>query len=280
MSEKYQPVESYELKNSEGDDNFVSFMDEIQDIRSFLDQYSSLIGLISQKQTTLLQELEYDEDTDFSSKQVESLVTEARALQLDLKNRIKSVQTEAYRTKDQIRLSQAESVRNNFLELIQQYQLVESNKRAESRAQAQRQYKIIQPDATEKELQQVAENPDSQQYFQQALLKSNRSQEATTVLKEVQVRHHELLKLERTMAELSQLFNDMEELVIEQDEAFQNIDENVGMAQNDIEQGVGHTYKAVESAKSYRKKKKWLIIICILIVIIIAAVLGAYFATK
>lgn len=95
MSEKYQPVESYELKNSEGDDNFVSFMDEIQDIRSFLDQYSSLIGLISQKQTTLLQELEYDEDTDFSSKQVESLVTEARALQLDLKNRIKSVQTEA-----------------------------------------------------------------------------------------------------------------------------------------------------------------------------------------
>lgn len=177
-------------------------------------------------------------------------------------------------------MSQAESVRNNFLELIQQYQLVESNKRAESRAQAQRQYKIIQPDATEKELQQVAENPDNQQYFQQALLQSNRSEESTTVLKEVQIRHHELLKLERTMAELSQLFNDMEELVIEQDEAFQNIDENVGMAQNDIEQGVGHTYKAVESAKSYRKKKKWLIIICILIVIIIAAVLGAYFATK
>ncbi|KAK7677956.1 hypothetical protein QCA50_019037 [Cerrena zonata] len=57
------------------------------------------------------------------------------------------------------------------------------------------------------------------------------------------------------MAELTQLFHDMEELVIEQDQPIQQIDEQVGAAQHDLEQGVGHTDKAVKSAKSARKKK-------------------------
>ena len=48
------------------------------------------------------------------------------------------------------------------------------------------------------------------------------------------------------MAELTQLFHDMEELVIEQDQPIQQIEEQVGTAQHDIEQGVGHTNKAVK----------------------------------
>lgn len=57
------------------------------------------------------------------------------------------------------------------------------------------------------------------------------------------------------MAELTQLFHDMEELVIEQDQAIQQIDEQVAGAQHDIEQGVGHTNKAVVSAKAARKRR-------------------------
>ena len=38
----------------------------------------------------------------------------------------------------------------------------------------------------------------------------------------------------------------MEELVIEQDQPIQQIEEQVGTAQHDIEQGVGHTNKAVK----------------------------------
>ena len=82
------------------------------------------------------------------------------------------------------------------------------------------------------------------------------------------------------MAELTQLFHDMEELVIEQDQPIQQIDEQIGAAQHDIEQGVGHTNKAVVSAKKARRKRLWCFIICLIIVIIIAVILGAYFGTK
>ncbi|ABN66509.1 predicted protein [Scheffersomyces stipitis CBS 6054] len=279
---------SYEMGNynkyssGSNEDDFVSFMNEVQDINNSLDQYSNLINLISNKQRNFIQELDLNEDdTEYSSKQIDTLVAEAQSLQLDLKKRIKNIQTQAAHARDQTKIDQAENSRKRFLDLIQEYRLVEVNNREQTKAQAERQYKIIKPDASDAEIKAVVEDgSDTQQYFQQALLQSNRRGEARTVLNEVQVRHRELLKLEKTMAELTQLFHDMEELVIEQDQPIQQIDEQVANAQHDIEQGVGHTNKAVASARAARKKKLWCLAICVLIVIILAAVLGGYFGSR
>ena len=283
----YQQNNSYELNNypnkqysSSNEDDFVQFMNEIQDINSQLDNYSNIINLIDNKQKNFLHGLDLnDEDTDYDSKQIENLVNEAQSLQLDLKNRIKNVQTQAVHSRDQTKVDQAETCRKRFLDLIQDYRLVEARNKESTKEQAARQYQIIKPDATDEEIKAVVED-GSQQYFQQALMQSNRRGEARSVLNEVQVRHRELLKLEKTMAELTQLFHDMEELVIEQDQPIQQIEEQVGTAQHDIEQGVGHTNKAVKSAKSARKKKLWCFFICLLIVNILAVILGAYFGTR
>ncbi|ODV82347.1 protein SSO2 [Suhomyces tanzawaensis NRRL Y-17324] len=287
MSNPYS--NSYEMSNynkyslGSGEDDFVGYMNEIQDINNLLDQYLNLINLISNKQRNFMQELDLNEDdTEYSSRQIDALVSEAQSLQLDLKNRIKNVQTQAVQSKNQTKLDQAETSRKRFLELIQEYRLVEANNREQTKVQAERQYKIIKPDASDAEIKAVVEDggSNSQQYFQQALLQSNRRGEARTVLNEVQVRHRELLKLEKTMAELTQLFHDMEELVIEQDQAIQQIDEQVGNAQHDIEQGVGHTNKAVVSAKKARKKRIWCFFICLIIIAILALILGLYFGLR
>jgi syntaxin 1B/2/3 len=292
MSNPYQNANhyqnnSYELHDynnkqysSSNEDDFVQFMNEIQDINSQLDNYSNIINLIDNKQRNFLHGLDLnDEDTEYDSKQIENLVTEAQSLQLDLKNRIKNVQTQAVHSKDQTKVDQAETCRKRFLDLIQDYRLIEAKNKEQTKDQAARQYQTIKPDATDEEIKAVVED-GSQQYFQQALMQSNRRGEARSVLNEVQVRHRELLKLEKTMAELTQLFHDMEELVIEQDQPIQQIEEQIGAAQHDIEQGVGHTNKAVKSAKSARKKKLWCLAIVVLICVILAAVLGGYFGSR
>lgn len=283
MSNPYN--NSYELKNynkyssfGSGEDDFVSFMNEINDINNTLDQYSNLINLISNKQRNFVHELDLnEEDTEYNSKQIDALISELNSLQSDLKSRIKNVQAQAASSHDKNKIDQAESSRKRFLELIQEYRLIEANNREQTKAQAERQYRIIKPDATDAELKAVVEDGDNQQYFQQALMQSNRRGEARTVLNEVQVRHRELLKLEKTMAELTQLFHDMEELVIEQDQPIQQIDEQIGAAQHDVEQGVGHTNKAVVSAKKARKKRCICFGIIVIIIIILAVILGAYF---
>lgn len=281
---------SYEMSNynkdspgsgsGSGEDDFVSFMNEINDINNSLDQYSNLVNMISNKQRNFVQELDLsEEDADYNSQQIDALVAEAQSLQADLKNRIKNVQTQAAHSHDKHKIDQAETARKRFLDLIQEYRMIEADNREQTKLQAQRQYKIVKPDASDDELKAVVED-GSQQYFQQALMQSNRRGEARSVLNEVQVRHRELLKLEKTMAELTQLFHDMEELVIEQDQPIQQIEQQVDTAQHDIEQGVGHTNKAVISAKKARKKKIWCLVILIVIAIILAVILGAYFGSQ
>ena len=263
------------------EDDFVTYMNEINDINNSLDQYSNLVNLVSNKQRNFVQELDLnEEDADYNSKQIDALVSESQSLQNDLKNRIKNVQTQAAQSKDQHKMDQAESCRKRFLEIIQEYRVVESNNREQTKVQAERQYRIIKPDASDDEVRAAVEDGNSQQYFQQALMQSNRRGEARTVLNEVQVRHRELLKLEKTMAELTQLFHDMEEMIIEQDQPIQQIDEQIHTAQHDIEQGVGHTNKAVTSAKKARKKKIWCLVICLIIIAILAIVLGSVFGTR
>lgn len=264
------------------DDDFVAFMNEVQDINTQLDNYLGLVDLIANKQRNYIQELDLnDEDTEYLTKQIDSLVLEASSLQMELKSRIKNVQTQAAQLHNQQKIDQADSVRSKFLELIQKYRLTESDNREQTRVQAERQYRIVKPDATPEEVHAVVEDGSSnQQIFQQALMQSNRRGEARTVLNEVQVRHRELLKLEKTMAELTQLFHDMEELVIEQDQPIQQIEEQIHTAQHDIEQGVGHTQKAVVSAKKARRKRLWCFLIILIIIVILALILGIYFGTK
>lgn len=270
----------YQQPSQQGQLDFVAYMEEIQDINLLLDQYLNLINLISNKQRNFLQDLDLnEEDTEYNSKQIDSLVAEAQSLQAKLKARIKNAQEQAVQARDQQKLDQADTCRKRFLSLIEDYRKVESNNREQTRTQAERQYLIVKPDATDDEVRQVVENGDNQ-YFQQALLQLNRRGEARTVLNEVQVRHRELLKLEKTMAELTQLFNDMEELVIEQEKPIQQIEAQVQQAQHDIEQGAGHTNKAVKLARAWRKKKIWCLVIIIIICVILAAVLGGYFGSK
>lgn len=275
---------SYEMSSFKygGEDDFVAFMNEVQDVNTQLDNYSNLVELIANKQRNYIQELDLnEEDVEYSSKQIDALVLEASSLQGELKSRIKNLQTQAAQLRNQQKMDQAESLRGKFLELIQKYRLTESNNREQTKIQAERQYRIVKPDATAEEIHAVVEDGSSnQQIFQQALMQLNRRGEARTVLNEVQVRHRELLKLEKTMAELTQLFHDMEELVIEQDQPIQQIEEQINTAQHDIEQGVGHTQKAVVSAKKARKKKLWCLFIVVLIIVILALILGIYFGTK
>lgn len=96
----------------------------------------------------------------------------------------------------------------------------------------ERQYKIVKPDATEAEVRQAVENDDQGQVFSNAvrfprplqsvstqivgdiaqLLNSNRYGDARAAMREVQERHEDIRKIETTLTELMQMFNDVRPL--------------------------------------------------------------------
>lgn len=264
--------ENYELldKTNSKNDDFIVFMDKITLINDDLKEYGQIIDLIDKQQKLLLNVV--SEDQEYTTRrQLDSLYAQSKNLQQTLKESIKYVQATAGSDSD--KKAQAENAKDRFLKLIQHFREVEANHREANKQQAERQYRIVQPDATQEEVEDAINNASQQQVFSQAILNASRRGEAKTALAEVQARHRELQKLEKTMAELAQLFQDMEELVTEQHQVFEAVDDNITRAQNDIEKGYGQVGVAVEHARGRRKKKLWCTAILLLILIIIVVVI-------
>lgn len=283
-SNPYQ--ENYELNNynqpgtnnaTSGSDDFVLFMNKISEINNDLDNYNQLIELIEFNQKKILNEINEEQELA-TRKQLDGLISQASSLQQTLKAKIKDAQYTA--GKDSAKKAQAENSRQRFLKYIQDYRVVEANYRDQNKQQAARQYRIVQPEATDAEVDNAISDVGGQQIFSQAILNATRQGEAKTALAEVQSRHRELQRLEKTMAELTQLFHDMEEMVAEQNVQVENVNTEVEGAQKDIELGVGHTSKAVDSARKARRKKCWCIIILIIVILIIIAVIVGAVAGK
>ncbi|KAF8319422.1 t-SNARE [Clavulina sp. PMI_390] len=211
-----------------------------------------------------------------NEQQLEALVEETSALSSVLKRRIKALERQASRNSrdGQIKKQQIGLVKSKFLEAIQGYQDVERQFRQKYKQRMERQFRIVKPDATPEEVKAVV-NDDSgnNQVFQQALMNSNRYGESRAAYREVQARHEDIQRIERTLTELAQLFNDMSVLVEQQDEVINVIEQNTEVANKDLETGVQYTEKAVESARSARKKRWICFVICLIIIIIIAIIL-------
>ena len=270
--------EKYEMTEQDGGD-FVQFMNQISRINQGLDRYEAIIDRVDRLHKELLTEVNEERVQEVRTA-LDNYVAQASDIQYQLKDDIKDAQRQGLR--DTNKQAQAENSRQRFLKLIQDYRIIDADYKDENKEQAKRQYMVIQPEATEEEVEAAITDVGGQQIFSQALLNANRRGEAKTALAEVQARHQELMQLEKTMAELAQLFNDMEEMVVEQQENIEVIDKHVEEAQQDVEQGVGHTNKAVKSARAARRKKLWCwgIVFVIFVIIVVAVVVPSVVATR
>jgi len=85
------------------------------------------------------------------------------------------------------------------------------------------------------------------------LLQQARGQQALAALNSVQNRQRELHSLQESVVELAQLYKQLEQMISDQDVAFQEIEASVFRAENDIEKGHGEVTIALTHGLSARK---------------------------
>lgn len=262
---------NYEMSNVGGGDAMSAFYAEISSIQDSLQQFNANVSQIGELHGRSLNNMD-DNAAAQNSAQLDELVEETSALSATLKRRIKALEAQGASGRDfQIRKAQTGLVKSKFVEAIQQYQSVEQQYRQKHKQRLERQFKIVKPDATPEEVRAVVNNEGNPQIFQQALMNS-RVTGASMAYREVQERHEEIKRIERTLAELAQLFNDMSILVEQQEEVINTIETQAINVQNDTEAAYKHTETAVKSAAAARKKR-W-ICFCIILVIVIAVAGG------
>jgi len=262
----------YEMSSmNNGADNYQAFFSEATELGEAIDTVKSNISRIETLHQRSLTDID-ESASQQTQRQLEVLVTETSALNNNLATRIKSLKAKYGR--DPNKGASVGNLDRNFKDTLRKYQLVEKNFADRTREQMARQYRIVRPDATEEEVQSAVEDQQGQQIFSQALLSGNRRGEARSALREVQARHNEIQRIEKTIVELAQLFNDMEQLVTEQEVMVENIDQRGEEVVTNLDKGTEELGGAVKSARSRRRKKWWclLIVLLIIIVVIIIAV--------
>jgi len=253
-----------------GGDSMSAFYAEISSLQDSLRTFNDNVASISDLHSRSLNNTD-DAAAQRNAAQLEELVADTSALSATLKRRIKALEKQGGSGRDgQIRKQQTALVKSKFVEAIQSYQTVEQQYRTKYKQRMERQFKIVKPDATPDEVRAVVNDESGGQIFSQALMNSNRYGESRAAYREVQERHEDIKRIEQTLGELAQLFNDMSVLVEQQEETIDVIETQAAAVEKDTEVGLQYTEKAVESARGARRKR-W---ICFWIIIVVLIIIG------
>ncbi|QPG76503.1 hypothetical protein FOA43_003892 [Brettanomyces nanus] len=258
------PYESYEMKGDASD-----FFSQIQSLKDDLSDYNDLIDRLERLQVKSLNAIGSDEINSIQN-QIDSTSSNLEDLQ---GNTIKPKLQQLYKLcgKDTDKQKQAENLTQQFRTAITRLAKIEDGYNQSNIDKAVDQYKIVNPQASENQARQFVNDVGNQQVFDNAIAMSNRKGEAMTVLQEVQARHQEVERTEKMASELNRLFSDLQNLVFEQDELFDNANDNIQVAQDHLERGDANILKARDHAK---KSRKWKWILFWIILIVCLAIIG------
>ncbi|ORZ00928.1 t-SNARE [Syncephalastrum racemosum] len=283
MSARGDTKEQYEMRtvDSQGLGSTEAFFSEIEEIKDLVRKINMNISDIEELHGASLVNIS-EEQMNENNRRLELLGSETTRLNTEAKQRIKAVelsnlQLPAGSGDRPMRETQHAALKKRFIETIQRYQDIERTYQQKYRQRVERQIRIVQPDATSDEIEKVLDSDEAPQIFAQSLMQANRSGHARAVLSEVQTRHDDIKKIEKTILELHQLFMDMQMMVEQQGETLKEVEMHAENTVQDLEQGNKHIEKAIVSARATRAKK-WCCFVIFIIICIVVAILVWWFA--
>ncbi|BGP37879.1 Plasma membrane t-SNARE, secretory vesicle fusion [Rhodotorula kratochvilovae] len=262
-----QPIELGDLAND-------AFFDEVARIRDGIRTLEASLDTLQTKQQYSLQS-----HSEALSLELASLSSQLSASLTSYRARIAALGADV---EGEARRAHWDGLKKALQRAGEKWQRVERAQRDRVREKIGRQTRIVNPDATDAEIQQAFETSGGSgqpQIFQQALAGS-RTAAATAALNKAQSRRSELVQIEETLVELAAIMQQVADLVVTQDVKFTTLESTSAAVEADLEQGAKQVTLAKASAAAARHKRKLcaafgLVLLIVLIVVISVEVRGA-----
>lgn len=216
-----------------------------------------------------------------ASDELNKIVADIQVRNTQIKDEIKFLERDASREpNNRFKTAQVDTLKTSFREQLNQFQQEESSYRQRYRDAIKRQYRIVNPEATDSQAEEAAAADwGNEGVFQQALLE-NRSGQASNVLGAVRARHRDIQLIEKTISELALLFEQLNEQVVYQEHQVTQAEMQTEVVKDDTEQANVQLDKGIESARRARRLKWYTLLVVVIIICILALALGIYFGTK
>ncbi|KAK3187570.1 hypothetical protein K4F52_003628 [Lecanicillium sp. MT-2017a] len=251
-----------------------SIMDECRDIGNETAKINEMLQQLQAQQQRTLSDADSSSNSDANRKlDALSSATMAKCRAVTERMRVVKSRPDA---NQKVNVRHVQNADKQVKSVMGRYNSLESEFAKANKQQIMRQYRIVRPDASDAELQAVAEDTNNGQVFSQALMQSDRQGRARAALSAVQDRHRALEKIEQQVAELAQLFQQVDQLVEQQDAAVTQIEQKGEEVVDNLDKGNEEMGVAVNTARKTRKKKWICLGICVAIVLIIVIVVLIY----
>lgn len=204
-------------------------------------------------------------------------IDSTQKLALDISSMIKKIKTENEDYKKYPNSKQNElQIRNNmynmlvgkFSEDVQKFQDIQSAIKLKEENNIKRQIKVANPGISDEHIDRIIEDGS----FDQKNMLNYKRDNVTSSLTHIRDKYRDIVKLEKGIIELQQLFNDMAILVDTQGEFLNQIEHSVNTTNAHIEQGTTLLQKSSKLQKRSRRKMCCIIVLILLIVAAIAIV--------
>jgi len=268
-----------DIEASEGEEFMEGFFKRIKSIRDSIAKVEDLIEKYEHKNADLLvavskaQQKEINESITTISDEISTVSNRIRR---DLKTMDDENKREEQMSKMtslsadmRIRKSQQATLARKFVQVMSHFSELQAANKQKQRDQLKRQCKIVDPNITDEAIDNIAENGAEN------IFSGKRLAEAEAALSDIQDRHNEILKLEKSLTELHEMFLDLSIMIESQGEMIDRVEFSVDKAANYV-QVARQNLSAAKKSQSGARKKQILIVICCLCIagVIVAAVIG------
>lgn len=259
------------------------FYQEVDVIKAKLSEIEGAIRTIDEKYNDTLTAASTGK-ADAATQELERHITDTNRTAQDVAARLKAMQADNAKHRGasaeaRIRESIHSTLAKRFYELMGQYQALKSKNAARYREKVRRQVEVASgTKPTEQQLDEIIEAGDPNRLFATKLLQDKRSTDAANALVFMKDRHNDIVRLEKSINELHQIFVDMAILVEQQGEMLDVIEKSVEKSMAYTEDAVQELRKVNKSTKRSRKKKCIIaiIVLCCCLIVFLAIFLPLY----
>ena len=159
-----------------------------------------------------------------------------------------------------------------FREVLREFQESQLDYKNATQEKIRRQIAIVKPNADESEINELVNDPDATSKLLNEQITGTAHAKIRNAVNDIDQKYKDILKLEKGVEEVYQLFLDLGTLIQAQGEMLDSILTNMQEARDYINKG----NQKLESAQQIHKKARWkMCIILIIVVVILAACIAA-----
>ncbi|XP_057681899.1 syntaxin-4 [Corythoichthys intestinalis] len=256
-----------------------SFFKKVQEIHEGLYSLKRMVSDLENKQKTVLGVALPEEAM---KKELQTLRDEIKTLAGQIQRKLKSIEPKKgeddgkyISVNARMQRTQHAVLSRGFVELMGHCNTIQVQYREINVDRIKRQLKITGTTVTDEELDSMLESGQTDVFTQNILSDAKATKQA---LNEIESRHDEILKLERSIKDLHDMFQYLAMEVEAQGEMVDQIEHNIKQSSNYVERAKENTEKAVTYQQKARKKKIWIAICLAVVIIILAISLAATFS--